>query len=159
MADICPSLGTSVSYKDRRYDGTDAQWTAQMATSTTLYVGNLAFFTTEEQIHQLFSKCGQVKRIIMGLDKYQKTPCGFCFCEFYERKDAIDCVMFVSGTKLDDRTIRADIDPGNLKLIINVQGYKAGRQYGRGKHGGQVRDEHRDDFDAGIYLPDLIIHN
>ena len=50
--------------------------------STTLYVGNLSFFTTEEQIYELFSKCGDVKKIIMGLDKYKKTPCGFCFVEY-----------------------------------------------------------------------------
>jgi nuclear cap-binding protein subunit 2 len=110
--DIAPSLGLAVSYRDRRYEGTDEQWKSQMENSTTLYVGNLAFFTTEEQIYQLFSKCGEVKRIIMGLDKFQKTPCGFCFCEYYHRKDAIDCVKFVSGTKLDDRIVRADIDPG-----------------------------------------------
>ena len=28
-------------------------------------------------------------------------------------------------------------------------GYKEGRQFGRGKSGGQVRDEHRQDYDAG----------
>jgi nuclear cap-binding protein subunit 2 len=38
-------------------------------------VGNLSFFTTEEQIHELFSRAGDVKRIIMGLDKATKTPC------------------------------------------------------------------------------------
>jgi RNA recognition motif-containing protein len=30
----------------------------------------------------VFSKCGDVKRIIMGLDKFKKTPCGFCFVEY-----------------------------------------------------------------------------
>ena len=50
--------------------------------SATLYVGNLSFYTAEEQIHSLFSKCGQIKRIIMGLDRNQKTPCGFCFVEY-----------------------------------------------------------------------------
>ncbi len=50
--------------------------------SATLYVGNLSFYTTEEQIHELFSKCGDLKRIIMGLDKIRKTPCGFCFVEY-----------------------------------------------------------------------------
>ena len=50
--------------------------------STTLYVGNLSYFTTEEQIHELFGKCGDIKRIIMGLDKVKKTPCGFCFVEY-----------------------------------------------------------------------------
>lgn len=48
-------------------------------------------------------------------------------------------MRYVSGTKLDERVIRCDLDPG----------YKEGRQYGRGKSGGQVRDEHRQDYDAG----------
>jgi len=50
--------------------------------STTMYIGNLSFFTTEEQIHELFGRCGDVKRIVMGLDKVKKTPCGFCFVEY-----------------------------------------------------------------------------
>lgn len=53
-----------------------------LTASTTLYVGNLSFYTTEEQIHELFCRAGDVKRIIMGLDKYKKTPCGFCFVEY-----------------------------------------------------------------------------
>lgn len=50
--------------------------------SCTLYVGNLSFYTTEEQVHELFSKSGDVKRIIIGLDKVKKTACGFCFVEY-----------------------------------------------------------------------------
>jgi nuclear cap-binding protein subunit 2 len=50
--------------------------------STTLYVGNLSFFTTEEQIYELFSRVGDIKRIIMGLDKVRKTPCKFKICFF-----------------------------------------------------------------------------
>lgn len=40
-----------------------------------LQVGNLSFYTTEEQIYEVFSKCtnpeegGGIKRIIMGLDR------------------------------------------------------------------------------------------
>lgn len=40
-----------------------------------IQVGNLSFYTTEEQIYELFSKCttsedgGGIKRIIMGLDR------------------------------------------------------------------------------------------
>lgn len=50
--------------------------------SCTLYVGNLSFYTTEEQIYELFSKSGDIKKIIMGLDKMKKTACGFCFVEY-----------------------------------------------------------------------------
>lgn len=49
------------------------------------------------------------------------------------------CLRYISGTKLDERVIRCDIDPG----------YKEGRQFGRGKSGGQVRDEFRQEFDSG----------
>ncbi|KAL1964953.1 hypothetical protein VTN77DRAFT_6153 [Rasamsonia byssochlamydoides] len=107
--------------------------------ATTLYVGNLSFYTTEEQIHELFAKCGEIKRLVMGLDRYAKTPCGFCFVEYYTHQDALDCLKYIGGTKLDERIIRTDLDPG----------FQEGRQYGRGKSGGQVRDEYRDEYDPG----------
>lgn len=50
--------------------------------SFTLYVGNLSFLTTEEQIWELFSKAGEVRRVIMGLNKRTLEPCGFCFVEY-----------------------------------------------------------------------------
>ncbi|KAI5306612.1 nuclear cap binding complex subunit [Ascosphaera pollenicola] len=107
--------------------------------ATTLYVGNLSFYTTEEQIHELFAKCGEIKRLVMGLDRFQKTPCGFCFVEYYTHEDALDCMKYIGGTKLDERIIRTDLDAGFVE----------GRQYGRGKSGGQVRDEYRDEYDPG----------
>lgn len=98
-----------------------------------------SFYTTEEQIHELFSKCGEIKRLIMGLDRFNKTPCGFCFVEYYTHQDALDCMKYIGGTKLDERIIRTDLDPGFIE----------GRQYGRGKSGGQVRDEYREEYDEG----------
>lgn len=64
----------------------------------------------------------------MGLDRIQKTPCGFCFVEYYEREAANDCKRYIDGTKLDERFLRVDLDPG----------FKDGRQFGRGRSGGQV---------------------
>ncbi|KAF4875984.1 Nuclear cap-binding protein subunit 2 [Colletotrichum siamense] len=110
-----------------------------LAHATTLYVGNLSFYTTEEQVYELFSKCGEIKRLVMGLDRFNKTPCGFCFVEYYTHQDALDCMKYIGGTKLDERVIRTDLDPG----------FEEGRQYGRGKSGGQVRDEYREDYDEG----------
>jgi nuclear cap-binding protein subunit 2 len=56
----------------------------------------------------------------MGLDRYQKTPCGFCFVEYYTHQDALDCMKYIGGTKLDERIIRTDLD----------EGFTEGRQYG-----------------------------
>ncbi len=41
-----------------------------------------------------------------------KLPCGFCFVEYYSHEDAAAAKMHLNGTKLDDRIIRIDIDPG-----------------------------------------------
>lgn len=127
------------SYRDQHFKGSRSELDKLLRLSTTMYVGNLAFYTTEGQIYELFSKCGDIKRIIMGLDKFKKTPCGFCFIEYYTREDADNCMRYVNGTRLDDRIIRTDWDAGFVE----------GRQYGRGKTGGQVRDEYRTDYDIG----------
>lgn len=126
-------------YRDHKFPGGEEAHRRALDLSTTLYVGNLSFFTTEEQIYELFSKAGEIKRIIMGLDRNKKTPCGFCFLEYYTREDAEDCVKYVNGTKLDDRVIRVDWDTG----------FTPARQFGRGASGGQVRDEYRTDYDPG----------
>lgn len=39
------------------------------------YVVFAAFYTTEEQIYELFSRCGDIRRIVMGLDKFKKVKC------------------------------------------------------------------------------------
>ncbi|XP_065888042.1 nuclear cap-binding protein subunit 2-like [Dysidea avara] len=107
--------------------------------SATLYIGNLSFYTKEEQIYELFMMCGDVKRVIMGLDRHNHTPCGFCFVEYYKRADAQKAMCYINRTKLDDRIIRTDWDAGFVE----------GRQFGRGRTGGQVRDEYRADYDEG----------
>ena len=127
------------SYRDQHFKGSRVDQERLLQQTSTIYVGNLNFFTTEEQIFELFGRCGDVKRVIMGLDKFKKTPCGFCFVEYYTREDAESSVRFLNGTRLDDRIIRTDWDAGFIE----------GRQYGRGKTGGQVRDEYRRDFDLG----------
>lgn len=128
-------------YWDKQsYTSIDEQREA-MTKATTIYVGNVSFFTTELQIWELFSSVGHVERVIMGLDRLKKTPCGFCFVKFNRHAGAANAVNYVTGTKLDQRVIRCELDGG----------FKEGRQYGRGASGGQVRDERRskDDYDAG----------
>ncbi|OEL27159.1 Nuclear cap-binding protein subunit 2 [Dichanthelium oligosanthes] len=67
------------AYRDRRFHGTQEEYEAALQASTTVYIGNMSFYTTEEQAYELFSRAGEIKKIIMGLDKNSKTPCGFCF--------------------------------------------------------------------------------
>lgn len=99
--------------------------------SATVYVGKLSFDTTEERIHELFSKVGFIKQIIMGLDRFTGNYCGFCFVIYHVPQDAVNALKYLDGTKLDGREIQIDLDPG----------FEEGRQFGRGKNGGQASTE------------------
>ena len=120
-------------YWDRSfYESIDVQKQA-LAKSATLYVGNLAFSTRTAQIRAHFASISKVKQIHMGLDRLKKTPCGFCFVQYHDRASALAAVANLSGSKLDSRVIRVELDAG----------FHPGRQYGRGRSGGQVRDDKR----------------
>eukprot|EP00965_Chrysotila_dentata_P228005 6196350-Pleurochrysis_carterae.AAC.2 len=183
MAHLYRDLSVKSLYSDRKFMGGKAEWQEAIKDSTTLYVGNLSFYTTEEQLYELFGRCGDVKRIVMGLDRFAKTPCGFCFVEYFYRSDTEDAMRYVTGLKLDDRIIRVGMFVRKLlrmiwpfrnpimscmqaghasvcKVAARLRfcvcrcsdwdgGFIEGRQYGRGRSGGQVRDEYRTDFDAG----------
>ncbi|MBA0649065.1 hypothetical protein Goklo_016676 [Gossypium klotzschianum] len=140
MASLFKDPAKLSAYRDRRFNGSQEEFEQALLTSTTVYIGNMSFYTTEEQVYELFSRAGEIKKIIMGLDKNSKTPCGFCFVLYYSREDAEDAVKYISGTILDDRPIRVDFD----------WGFVEGRQWGRGRSGGQVRDEYRTDYDPDI---------
>jgi nuclear cap-binding protein subunit 2 len=107
------------------------QWQVAIERSTTLYIGKLSKYTNEYQLHALFGRVGEVKRIIMGLDRNDKTPCGFCFVEYVRRADTEDAKRFFNGMEVDGREIQVDLDGG----------FEEGRQYGRGRSGGQKRYE------------------
>jgi nuclear cap-binding protein subunit 2 len=121
-------------YWDRsHYESPEAQVRALHA-SKTVYVGNLSFSTRATHIYGFFSSVGPVKAVNMGLDRLRKTPCGFCFVEFWKRSDALASVQYGSGSILDGSVIRVELDAG----------FQPGRQYGRGRKGGQVRDDKRE---------------
>lgn len=139
MAHLYRDMSTRSLYSDRKCFGGKDEWQDAIEKSTTLYIGNLSFYTTEEQLYELFGRCGELRRIVMGLDRHKKTPCGFAFIEYVFRPDTEEAFRMVAGSKLDERIIRVDWDGGFVE----------GRQYGRGRSGGQVREEYRADFDPG----------
>ncbi|WRT66507.1 uncharacterized protein IL334_003466 [Kwoniella shivajii] len=127
MSQVVTCLDQPSSYRDNRSEVDRETERRLLAQSSTLYVGNLSFYTTEAQMYE--KEGGGIKR----------TPCGFAFVEYFLHSEAVDSLRYISGTKVDERVIRCDIDPG----------YKEGRQFGRGKSGGQVRDEFRQEYDSG----------
>jgi nuclear cap-binding protein subunit 2 len=73
----------------------------------------------------------------MGLHREKKTPCGFAFVEYFDRSSCLDAEALLNGKTLDGRVLKIELDPG----------FKEGRQFGRGRGGGQVRDDFRETDD------------
>ncbi|XP_058147752.1 nuclear cap-binding protein subunit 2-like [Dasypus novemcinctus] len=117
-------------YWDQQFSDDNKEHEKLLRESAILYVGNLSFYTTEDQIYELFGRCGDIENVFMGLDKIKKTACGFCFVEYHNRADAENAMQFLNGTRLDDHIIHTDWDLD----------FREGRPYGQGPSGGQVQD-------------------
>ena len=102
------------TYYDRKSFPSQEAYNEALDKSTTVYVGNLSFYTTQDSIRELFSLAGKIKDIIMGIND-QGNPCGFCFVVFVNREDAGYAVEYISKTKLNERIIRVDWDPGYIE--------------------------------------------
>jgi RNA recognition motif-containing protein len=99
--------------------------------STNIYVGNLSFKTTEEQLEGLFSQYGQVERVNVVQDRETGRSRGFGFVEM-ESESATAAIAALDGFELDGR---------NLRVNVAREKSRRPRRGGRGD-----RDSNRDEM-------------
>lgn len=76
--------------------------------STKLYVGNLSYDTTEDELKELFAKAGEVTSVVLITDRESGRPKGFGFVEMGSQADAQKAVSMFNGSSLHDRQIKVD---------------------------------------------------
>jgi RNA recognition motif-containing protein len=69
-----------------------------------IYVGNLPYSVTGDQLSQLFSPFGEVADVHVITDRQTGRPKGFAFVEM-DDAGARNAISQLNGTELDDRTI------------------------------------------------------
>jgi RNA recognition motif-containing protein len=70
-----------------------------------LYVGNLSYTTTQEQLHSLFSQAGDVAEVTIIMDRETGRSKGFGFVEMQTDTGAQEAIKRFNGTALDNRTL------------------------------------------------------
>jgi cold-inducible RNA-binding protein len=70
-----------------------------------IFVGNLAFRTTEEELHQLFYGYGAVERVQIITDRDTGRSRGFGFVEMPNAIEARVAIAELNGTALGGRTL------------------------------------------------------
>ncbi len=73
--------------------------------SKKLYVGNLSYSTTEDDLREAFAKIGEVQSATLIIDQTNGRSKGFGFVEMASDDDAAKAITSMNGTSLFDRTI------------------------------------------------------
>src|SRR5262245_33206854 len=70
-----------------------------------LYVGNLAYSTTEDTLRNEFGKFGNVTSALVVIDRVRGRSRGFGFVEFSTPEEGTQAINGMNGTSLDGREI------------------------------------------------------
>lgn len=71
-----------------------------------IYVGNLNYATTDEQLSDLFGQYGTVESANIIIDKYSNQSKGFGFVEMADDDSTAAAISALNGTELNSRELR-----------------------------------------------------
>jgi len=70
-----------------------------------IYVGNLSFDATEDEVRELFAEFGEVKSVSLIRDKFTGQPRGFGFVEMANDAEANKAIAALNGRELRRRAL------------------------------------------------------
>jgi cold-inducible RNA-binding protein len=104
-----------------------------------LYVGNLSYEVTEDELAAEFGVFGKVESVAIPSDKFSGRPRGFAFVDMPTKTEADAAITGLNGKMLKDRTIvvneskpKTDTRSGNFG-----PNKRAGGGFGGGGFGGR----------------------
>ncbi len=77
--------------------------------SNKLYIGNLSFNTTEDELKDYFGQAGQVASCSIIMDKFTQRSRGFGFVEMGTPEEAQKAIEEFDGKDFDGRSLRVNI--------------------------------------------------
>jgi RNA recognition motif-containing protein len=106
---------------------------------TNIFVGNLSYDTTQEDLQAAFQAYGTVERVSIVRDRDTGQPRGFAFVEMTERSEAETAIAQLNGAELNGRAM--NVNEARPKTSNGGFGGGAGRGRsggggGRGRSGG-----------------------
>jgi len=76
--------------------------------STKLYIGNLDYSVTDDQLAELFAQAGSVASAVVITERYSGRSKGFGFVEMGSEKEAKKAIEMFNGKDLQGRSIAVD---------------------------------------------------
>lgn len=72
----------------------------------TIYVGNINYTLTEEDVKRIFEVLGKVDAIKIIRDKKTGRSKGFCFLEMENKKEGMEAIKTLDGKTVAGRNLR-----------------------------------------------------
>src|SRR5262245_64709544 len=116
--------------------------------SMKLYVGNLAFQTTDEDLLELFSQAGAVESAQVVMDRDTGRSRGFGFVEMASKSEGEAAIAQFNGVEINGRSLT--VNEARPRESRGGGGFGGGRGGGRGGRGGGFGggrgNRYRDEF-------------
>ena len=108
--------------------------------STKLYVGNLAFQTTSQELQELFAQAGTVESASVVEDRDTGRSRGFAFVEMSTKEEAASAIEQFNGKEVGGRALKVnEAKPRENRGGGGGRGFggnRGGGGYGGGRNGG-----------------------
>jgi len=75
---------------------------------TNIFVGNLSYQTTQEELHAIFAQYGNVERVNIVTDRDTGQPRGFAFIEMSDAREAETAIAQLNGSELRGRALNVN---------------------------------------------------
>jgi len=88
-----------------------------------LYVGNIPYNATEEDLRELFSECGEIESLKIMKDQFTGGSKGFGFIEMATEDDAKKAITTLQGIDLKGKSLTvAEARPQQKRQGFNTRG-------------------------------------
>ena len=101
-----------------------------------IFVGNLDFNTSREELESLFGEAGQVRDVFLPTDRETGRPRGFAFVEFEADGDASSAIERFNGHELSGRALRVNAAEERPRRFSGGGGFGGGGRAGAGAGAG-----------------------
>jgi cold-inducible RNA-binding protein len=100
-----------------------------------IFVGNLSFQTTQDELHAAFAQYGNVERVNIVTDRDTGQPRGFAFVEMTDQREAETAISQLNGAEMNGRAL--NVNEARPKPAGGGFGGGGGRGGPRGGGGGR----------------------
>ncbi len=104
--------------------------------SNKMFVGNLSFNTTENDLQDAFAAHGTVTEVNLMMDRETGRPRGFGFVTMSNAEEAQNAIAALNGKQVDGRALTVNVAKPREERPAGGGGGGGRREYGGGGGGG-----------------------